>query len=78
MSAVGVRRGKAALFQWVPRLAKEMVLDSSTLTRSIGPLEREGPVERSAVKDRGRISLSVTGKGRDGLARALRQPPVQL
>ena len=53
------------------RLAKEMALDSSTLARSIGPLEREGLVERSAVKDRGRITLSVTKKGHDGLARAL-------
>lgn len=48
----------------VARLAREMVMDPSTLARNLRPLERDGLIERTGGGgNRGRqISLSATGR----------------
>ncbi|MFQ5954376.1 MAG: MarR family winged helix-turn-helix transcriptional regulator [Kiloniellales bacterium] len=53
------------------RLAERMVMDRTTLTRNVKPLQRAGLVKSTTGKDRRTRTLSLTGKGRKALARAL-------
>jgi DNA-binding MarR family transcriptional regulator len=52
------------------RLAAELGLDRTTLTRNLGPLERDGLVSSFAGKDQRLRLLRLTEKGRQVLERA--------
>ena len=52
-------------------LAEKLIMDPTTLTRSLRPLERRGLLEvRSAPSDRRARSLHLTASGREALAAA--------
>ncbi|MFQ5984413.1 MAG: MarR family winged helix-turn-helix transcriptional regulator [Alphaproteobacteria bacterium] len=53
------------------RLARELVMDRTTLTRNLKPLEREGLVEIASGKDRRVRLVRLTPKGRWSLRQAL-------
>lgn len=55
----------------VSRLAEVLALDRTTMTRNLGPLERQGLVASAAGDDRRNRVLRLTEKGRKALARAL-------
>jgi len=55
----------------VTRLAEALALDRTTMTRNLGPLERQGLVASVAGDDRRNRLLRLTEKGRRTLARAL-------
>ena len=55
----------------VAKVAEELGLDRTTLTRNLGPLERDGLVESVADQDRRVRRLRLTERGRDVLADAL-------
>ena len=55
----------------VLRLAEELGLDRTTMTRNLGPLERDGLVESVAGDDRRVRLITLTGEGRRRLAAAL-------
>jgi DNA-binding MarR family transcriptional regulator len=64
--AVG-HRGPAPL----SRLAEALVLDRTTLTRNLRPLERDGLIATAPGADRRRREIRLTAKGRKALDRAL-------
>jgi DNA-binding MarR family transcriptional regulator len=53
------------------RLADELGLDRTTLTRNLGPLERDGLVESVAGSDQRVRLLRLTDEGRRALGRAM-------
>src|SRR4051812_24655633 len=53
------------------RVAEELGLDRTTLTRNLGPLERDGLVESVPADDRRVRRLRLTARGHDVLADAL-------
>jgi DNA-binding MarR family transcriptional regulator len=53
------------------RLARELVMDSSTLARNLKPLEQRGLIAKTAVGDRRRRAVVLTDGGRDLVARAV-------
>ena len=53
------------------RLSSEMVMDRTTLTRNLGPLEKRGLVEAAAGADRRTREIRLTARGREALAKAL-------
>ena len=53
------------------RLSSEMVMDRTTLTRNLGPLEKRGLVEAAAGADRRTREIRLTAPGREALALAL-------
>ncbi len=53
------------------RLAGLMVMDRTTLTRNVRPLQRAGLVTSATGTDRRTRSLTLTGRGRDALRHAL-------
>ncbi len=53
------------------RVAEILVMDRTTLTRNLRPLERQGWVRRIAGPDRRERSLALTKRGRAALDRAL-------
>jgi DNA-binding MarR family transcriptional regulator len=53
------------------RVADALVMDRTTLTRNLRPLERRGWVRIEAGEDRRERNLSLTGSGRAALERAL-------
>lgn len=55
----------------VSRLAKELVMDRSTLTRNLRPLERRGLLQLVPGKDVRTRLVALTPAGRDALAGAL-------
>jgi DNA-binding MarR family transcriptional regulator len=55
----------------VSRLAEVLALDRTTMTRNLGPLERQGLVASVEGHDRRNRVLRLTEKGRKTLARAL-------
>jgi DNA-binding MarR family transcriptional regulator len=55
----------------VAKVADELGLDRTTLTRNLGPLERDGLVESVAGDDRRVRRLRLTARGHDVLADAL-------
>ena len=55
----------------VSRLAKDLVLDSSTLLRTLATLEAQDLVKKAPGKDRRRITVSLTGRGRRAVLEAL-------
>lgn len=55
----------------VARVAEELGLDRTTLTRNLGPLERDGLVESVPDDDRRVRRLRLTERGHDVLADAL-------
>ena len=55
----------------VTELASELVMDHSTLSRNLKPLERQGLIETSAGEDRRTRVVSLTTKGEETLAQAL-------
>jgi DNA-binding MarR family transcriptional regulator len=63
----------AALFEQasVSHLARELVLDRTTLTRNLRPLTASGLVRLSAGRDAREKQVELTAKGRRTLARAL-------
>ena len=48
----------------IARLAREMVLDPSTLARNLRPLEAQGLVEKISREGRRSVNLSLTAEGR--------------
>lgn len=63
----------AALFERasVSQLARELVMDRSTLTRNLRPLIAAGLLELSAGKDGREKQVELTAKGRKSLVKAL-------
>ena len=57
----------------VAKVADELGLDRTTLTRNLGPLERDGLVESVPDDDRRVRRLRLTERGHDVLADALRR-----
>jgi DNA-binding MarR family transcriptional regulator len=55
----------------VKQLAERLVMDRTTLTRNLKPLERDGLIRSSAGEDRRTRSLVLTRKGQAALLRAL-------
>jgi DNA-binding MarR family transcriptional regulator len=55
----------------VMKVAGELGLDRTTLTRNLGPLERDGLVESVADADRRVRRVRLTARGREALAAAL-------
>src|SRR5205085_11922608 len=55
----------------VAKVAEELGLDRTTLTRNLGPLERDGLVESVPDEDKRVRRLRLTERGRDVLADAL-------
>ncbi len=55
----------------IGRLAERLVMDRTTLTRDLKPLEREGLVEIVQGEDRRTRTVTLTKRGREALARAL-------
>ena len=55
----------------VTELASELVMDHSTLSRNLKPLERQGLIETSPGKDRRTRVVLLTQKGEETLAQAL-------
>lgn len=56
----------------VARLAETLVMDRTTMTRNLRPLERDGLIERVAgEEDRRTRTVRLTGRGEAALARAL-------
>ncbi len=53
------------------QLAELMVMDRTTLTRNVRPLQRAGLVTSATGKDRRTRRLTLTGRGRDALRHAL-------
>ena len=53
------------------RLAEELVMDRTTLTRNLRPLEKQGLIRIQPGEDRRARLVEVTPAGRDALARAL-------
>ncbi len=53
------------------RIAAALVMDRTTLTRNLGPLERAGLVKTVGAKDRRLRVVTLTPRGRDRLAAAL-------
>lgn len=66
LSAVGLKGGLT-----ISRLASLLVMDRTTLTRNLRPLEREGLIEIGRGQDRRTKALKLTAKGRERLAGAL-------
>jgi DNA-binding MarR family transcriptional regulator len=52
-------------------LAKRMVMDRTTLTRNLRPLERDGLIRSEVGQDRRSRALMLTAKGKTALDRAL-------
>ncbi len=57
----------------ISRLARGMVMDRTTLTRNLKPLEKQGFIEIVEGEDRRTRTVRLTPLGRDALARALPQ-----
>jgi DNA-binding MarR family transcriptional regulator len=55
----------------ITRLAQELVMDRTTLTRNLKPLEREGLIRIEPGQDQRVRVVSLTKKGRAALAKAL-------
>jgi DNA-binding MarR family transcriptional regulator len=55
----------------VSRVSDELGLDRTTLTRNLGPLERDGLVERAPGSDRRVRLIRLSDRGRQTLAEAL-------
>lgn len=55
----------------VTRLGEKMVMDRTTLTRNLKPLERAGLVALARGEDRRTRLVELTPRGREALARAL-------
>lgn len=55
----------------VTRLAQELVMDRTTLTRNLKPLERQGLIEIEPGQDQRTRVVSLTDKGHKALARAI-------
>jgi DNA-binding MarR family transcriptional regulator len=55
----------------VTRLAEMGVIDRTTLTRNFKPLEKRGLIEVVLGKDRRTHMVSLTGRGKEALAKAL-------
>ena len=53
------------------RLARELVMDSSTLARNLKPLEQRGLITKTPVGDRRRRSIVVTAEGRQLIGQAI-------
>lgn len=79
LAACGLRTSQFAMLSALDRLgpspiaalADAMVMDRTTLTRNIAPLERDGLVRTApAEDDRRRRMVSLTPSGRETLARA--------
>jgi len=56
----------------VKKLARSIVMDRTTLTRNLKPLEREGLIQVNAVEDRRVREISLTPAGHRELTRAYR------
>ena len=55
----------------ISRLAQELVMDRTTLTRNLKPLEKNGWLSIVSGEDRRTRALEITAKGRKVLARAI-------
>ncbi len=55
----------------VSRLAEAMVMDRTTLTRNLGPLEKQGLVAVAPGRDRRTRQVRLTARGRKRLAQAV-------
>lgn len=55
----------------IARLAREMVMDPSTLARNLRPLESQGLVEKAAREGRRSVNLSLTTLGRQVLKQGM-------
>lgn len=55
----------------VTALAEELLLDRTTMTRNLKPLERRGLIKVVVGEDQRERTVSLTGKGREALNRAL-------
>ena len=55
----------------VTELASELVMDHSTLSRNLKPLERQGLIQTSPGEDRRTRVVALTQKGEEALAQAL-------
>ena len=64
--AVAAVRGPATISQ----LGEVLVMDRTTLTRNLRPLEREGLIEIGPGEDRRTREVRPTAKGREALSRA--------
>ncbi len=53
------------------RLATDLVMDRSSLTRTLQPLERQGLIKKTKAKDGRRIIVSLTKQGREAVGEAL-------
>jgi DNA-binding MarR family transcriptional regulator len=79
LAGCGIRSTQYAILSQLDRigaagiasLAEAMVMDRTTITRNVTPLERDGLVEIAAsATDRRRKELRLTAKGRETLATA--------
>jgi len=55
----------------ITRLAEKMVMDRTTLTRNLKPLEKQGLLVTTPGKDQRTRLVTLTGQGQEALTRAL-------
>ena len=79
LQPVGLRSGQLVMLMTIAvleqptygQLARELVMDSSTIARSLRPLEREGLIDLVPGPDRRRKSIQVTKEGADRIRAAM-------
>ncbi len=55
----------------IKRLAERLIMDRTTLTRNLRPLEKQGLIESASGEDRRTRAVTLTDRGREVLAQAL-------
>lgn len=55
----------------ITRLAEDLVMDRTTLTRNLKPLERQGLIEIASGQDQRTRVVALTAEGREALAKAI-------
>jgi DNA-binding MarR family transcriptional regulator len=55
----------------ITRLAEELVMDRTTLTRNLRPLEKQGLIKVGSGKDQRTRAVTLTARGRNVLAEVL-------
>lgn len=55
----------------INRLAERLIMDRTTLTRNLRPLEKQGLIESASGEDRRTRAVTLTDRGREVLSQAL-------
>ncbi|MFN3230676.1 MAG: MarR family winged helix-turn-helix transcriptional regulator [Alphaproteobacteria bacterium] len=79
LQPVGLRSGQLVMLMTIAvlerptygQLARDLVMDSSTIARSLRPLERDGLIELVSGPDRRRKSVQITADGLDRIRTAM-------